>query len=312
MHIRREMLKKNNSDINRRKITDVTYGRVCIDIKNTEDSFKSYAHAIGHKDNSIKKGFDIKEYGEIALKGETKLEGKVKADIEVAPDSFMLNPAIRAETQNTAGIEAGKEIDLSGIHLNGKVEAGLQANADAGAEGVFHISSKEWEFGFKIADRVELGTYEGVRLSAVTERGSNVNVSVRLEQGPQLGGAVGAGIKIDREAIHGRLELDGNFGLFGTDLRASFTLRYDDVKHAIENIAHAVIAGPLGMAVSRVFHRTEGQDKLQESSRKEEKKAQVLKNSEKDSEVKKPESEDLSPKNVSHQNFRWQILKIDD
>ncbi|MEQ8190042.1 MAG: hypothetical protein ABRQ39_18875 [Candidatus Eremiobacterota bacterium] len=311
MQINRVIRNKSNLPVNKGTITDLSY-EVCTDIEKKEDSFKSTSHITGHTGESVIKEFDMKEYGNIALKGETKFKGKVKSDMEISHDRFLLNPAIKLKQQNIAGLEIGKDIKISDIQIHGTIEAGVQANADTGIEGVFHVSSKECEFGFKLADRIEFGTYEGVKLSAFTQRGSNVNVSVRLEQGPQLGGAVGAGIKIDREAIHGRLELDGNFGLFGTDLRASFTMRYDDIKHAMENIAHTVIAGPLGMAVSRVLHGTEGEDKLQERSRKEDKKAQVLKKSEKDSEVKKPESEDLSPKNVSHQHFRWQILKIDD
>ncbi|MEQ8221952.1 MAG: hypothetical protein ABRQ37_06585 [Candidatus Eremiobacterota bacterium] len=322
MHIRREILKKNNSEINKSKIRDIKYGRVSIDITHKGDSFKSDSHIIGHKDNSIAKRFKVRENSAIAVKGETKIEGNVKADMEVSSDSFMINPALRAATENTAGIETWKEANFSGLHLDGKFEAGLQANADAGVEGVFHVSSKECEFGFKLADRIEFGTYEGVRLAASTSRGSDLHLNVKLEQGPQLGGAIGAGLKIDREAIHGRLELDGNFGLFGTDLKASFTLRYDDVKHAVDKVVNAVIAGPLGIIASRIFHRAEQEDKLQgkETPQKEYNKGHDVKNTEdgRPSDVKKTEDkdsnqgEDISVYDAAHGHFKWQRLRFDD
>ncbi len=313
MKINRMIANKNNGAAKKSAVDELEYD-VYTDIEKKKDSFKSNSHIAGHTMRSMSKEFDMKGFGSMILKGEAKFKGKIKADMDVSPDRFLANPAIRLKQQNVAGIEVGKNIDLPHIRINGTAEAGLQANVDCGAEGIVHISSRECEFGFKLADRIEFGTYEGVKLAASTERGSKFNLNVRLEQGPQFGGAIGAGIKIDREAIHGKLELDGNFGLFGTDIKASFTLRYDDVKHAVDKVVNAVIAGPLGMIASRIFHRAEQDDKLQGkyTPQKEDNKEHDVNRV---SDVKKTEDKDSIKDdlfhNVSRQHFKRQNLKFD-
>lgn len=314
MNIKKEIIKRNKTQINKGRITDIKYGRVCMHTEKEKDSFKSHNHIVGHMVKNITKGYEIRENDKINFTGETRIEGKLKTDMELSHERCFLNPAITLAEQSNAGVSGlEKEMKLSGFKVMTRVEAGLQANVDAGAEGVFHVSSKLCEFGFKLADRIELGTYEGVNLSASTQRNSNVNLSIKLEQGPQFGGAIGAGIMITRESIHGRLELDGNFGIFGTDLRASFTLQYEDIKHALENISNAIVAGPLGRAASMVFHRSqsekEDKNSLQgkEVSQKEDKKTPDLQGENNSLQEKKS-----TDKASGHQKFTWQLLNFDD
>ena len=309
MKINRTIVNKNNGALNKGTINQLAYD-VSADMEEKEDSFKLNSHITAYTMKSMSKEFDMQELGTLVLKGEARFKGKIKADIDVSPDRFLANPGVKFKQQNVVGMGLEKNINLPNIQIKGKIEAGLQANADCGAEGVFYISSKECEFGFKLADRIEFGTYEGTRLSASTRRGSNLDLTVRLEQGPQFGGAIGAGIKIDREAIHGRLELDGNFGLFGTDIKTSFTLRYDDVKYAVDKVVNAVIAGPLGIVVSRILHRAEQGNKVQENPQKEDNKGHYVKKTEDtgEAEVKRTEDKDYikddSHNNVSNQHFK--------
>jgi hypothetical protein len=236
----------------------IQFVKSCIAFENEDKVLKSHTNVMGFstlnisKEKALHTDENSRVTDKIYVSAGNKTEGRFHADFEVSPDKFVFEPAAKVDEETTVSIGCGKNINLSGFHIKSKLEAGLQANADLGAAVKFKVAEDEMDIGFKLGDRLELGTYEGISLDARTQNGTGANFTLKFEQGPQLGGAIGAGLKIDKKGIHGNLELDGSFGLFGTDLKGTFDIQYADVKHMVQ----VITCGPIGMAVSHVFKET--------------------------------------------------------
>lgn len=321
MKINKQFTKTHNyqkkDKINKQSIQ---FAKSSLVFENEDKVVKSHTNVMGFstlnvsKEKSLHSDENNRVTDKIYCSGGNKVEGRFHADFEVSPDKFVFEPAIKIDEETTASVGCSKEINMPGFHIRSKVEAGLQANADLGAAAKLKVAKDDIDIGFKIGDRLELGTYEGISLDARTANGTGVNMTVKLEQGPQLGGAIGAGIKIDKKGIHGNFELDGNFGIFGTDLKGTFDIQYADVN----NLVNVVTSGPIGMAVSHVFHETSElikkiKDKIHHKdtvSPEENKETQSVENRENTSSVETGEIQSVENKEVSAnlQETQWQVF----